>query len=264
VAARFLFSLILIGIALFITASVFFKVRHIVVEGSTMYSSASIVEASGLREDGNLFFIPKSAAVRAVFGQFPYVEKVRLRRHFPDTIIIEITERASVGLVPLESVFWVIDGEGKLLEKLTSPEAVAKPLVKGLTLLAPQLGEDMAVPQSEKDKLKPALALLLALYLRGDTVSQIDVSRMDRVTMECAGNIHVVLGDAIDMDIKLAFMEESLNKLPPGAQGTLDISRAAEKIASFQPASVESPPEEIPPDEAVTEEEPADEKTVLP
>ncbi|MDR2671278.1 MAG: FtsQ-type POTRA domain-containing protein [Oscillospiraceae bacterium] len=243
----FLLSLALIAAAVTLAVGVFFKVTHIEVEGSTIYAPASIVAASGLKEGDNLFFLRKTAAIRAIFAEFPYVENVRVRRRLPGTIVIEITERVSVGMVPHGGVFWMIDGSGKLLEKTTVHTAVPKPVVKGITLLSPALGESMALPQNERERLRPVLALLLALHWRSlsPRVSEVDVSRMDQITLEYEDRLHVILGTADDIDIKLAFMEESIKKLPTGARGSLDLARAGDKIASYLPASAPpSPPED--------------------
>ncbi|MDR0671350.1 MAG: FtsQ-type POTRA domain-containing protein [Oscillospiraceae bacterium] len=239
-----------------LAVGVFFKVTRIEVEGSTIYAPADIVAASGLKEGDNLFFLRKSAAIRAIFDQFPYVEQVRLRRRLPGAIVIEITERVSVGMVPHGGAFWMIDDSGKLLEKITVHTAVPKPVVKGITLLSPALGDDMALPQNERERLRPALTLLLSLHWRSLSalVSEIDVSRLDQITLEYENRLHVILGTADDIDIKLAFMEESIKKLPAGARGSLDLARAGEKIASYLPASV---PSEAP-NEAGTESDETD------
>ncbi|MDR1158724.1 MAG: FtsQ-type POTRA domain-containing protein [Oscillospiraceae bacterium] len=244
----FLLSLALIAAAVILAVGVFFKVTHIEVEGSTIYAPVSIVAASGLKEGDNLFFLRKSAAIWAIFDEFPYVEQVRLRRRLPGTIVIEITERISVGMVPHGGVFWMIDGSGKLLEKIAVQTAVPKPIVKGVTLLSPALGEDMALPQNERERLRPALRLLQALHWRSlsPRVSEVDVSRLDQITLEYEGRLHVILGTADAIDIKLTFMEESIKKLPAGARGSLDLARAEDKIASYLPASAPPTPSENP------------------
>ncbi|MDR0381198.1 MAG: FtsQ-type POTRA domain-containing protein [Oscillospiraceae bacterium] len=244
----FLLSLALIAASVTLAVGVFFKVARIEVEGSTIYTPAGIAAASGLKEGDNLFFLRKNAAIRAIFDEFPYVEDVRLRRRLPDTIVIEITERVSVGMIPHEGLFWMIDGSGKLLEKIMLHTAVPKPVVKGITLLSPSLGEDMALPQNERDRLRPALSLLLSLHWRSLSarVSEIDVSRLDQITLEYEDRLHVILGAADEIEIKLAFMEKSVKELPAGAKGTLDLARAGDKIASFLPASAPPTPPETP------------------
>lgn len=252
--AYVLLSLLLMTGAVLLAVSVFFKVTRIEVEGSYIYPSSSIAEASGIKEGDNLFFLKKSGAVRSIFEAFPYVEQVKLRRKLPGTIVIEITERTCVGVIPYENSYWLIDGGGILLEKTSARTVTDKPVIRGVTLLSPVAGETVALPQQETAKAVTMLELLRALADRQMTelVSEIDMTRLFDLRMTYGERLDVMLGDGTDVSVKLDFLRASVEKLAESARGTLDVSRAVDKVAHYRP--VHEPASEI-----VSEEEEAPE-----
>ena len=72
--------------------SLFFKADQIFVTGASRYSQQQVLQASGIRQGGNLFLLNKHQAAAAITDQLPYVESVRIRRQLPNALRIEITE----------------------------------------------------------------------------------------------------------------------------------------------------------------------------
>ena len=233
-------SLVFIVAAVLLSLSLFFKINRIEVTGSAVYSDSAIISASGVSEGDNLFTLDKGAILRNIFDTFPYVAEVRLMRRLPGTLIISITERAPLGLIKQDSACWLIDGTGRLLEQVSSRSITGKPLIQGITLLAPDAGAEAAVPMEQRDRLKALLALLdgLERYELLPVVSAADISQAHELRLTYStGRFQVLLGDVSNLDIKLPFLLAAIEELPDSASGTLDVSRAAlRKKASYIPA----------------------------
>lgn len=236
-----LLCFILIVAAIVLALSVFFKISFIEVEGVTMYTESAIIATSGIEVGDNLFFMGKSEAIRNIFASCPYVEKVRIQRKLPDTLIIDITERQAVGVIRCAGEYWHIDRSGMLLEKSARTPAHI-PLVLGIDLTAPAAGSPVAVDESQQDRLSAVQVLLngLADYDLTKDTTEVDVSKPHELKLSYGQRFTVLLGSALELDIKLPFFVETLKQLPSSAHGSIDVSRASQRKASFIPAGGES------------------------
>lgn len=119
--------------------SLFFKADQIFVTGTSRYSQQQVLQASGIRQGGNLFLLNKHQAAAAITDQLPYVESVRIRRQLPNALRIEITECTHPLALEQDGALWLLNGNGKLIDKLQPGQGESCPLVTGLTLTSPQL-----------------------------------------------------------------------------------------------------------------------------
>ena len=142
--------------------SLFFKADQIFVTGTSRYSQQQVLQASGIRQGGNLFLLNKHQAAAAITDQLPYVESVRIRRQLPNALRIEITECTHPLALEQDGALWLLNGNGKLIDKLQPGQGESCPLVTGLTLTSPQLGQ-LAVPENQ-DKWDLLQQLWLVWY----------------------------------------------------------------------------------------------------
>ncbi len=242
-AAYTFLAVFLVLIVVVLAASMFLRVTHIEVEGVSLYNSETVIEASGIHIGDSLLFLGASKAIQNVFGEFPYFERVSLRRSLPGTIIILVTERKSIGVIEQEGVGWIIDAQGLLLEKTDGLPMDGKPKVLGLRLLLPTAGQSAIVSQDDQSLLSSALALLSTLERRNllGVVSDIDVRQSFALRIFYDNRFIINLGTATDLDTKLDFLEETLKQLSGGERGWLDLSRAVEHQAYLQPSSNDVP-----------------------
>ena len=127
--------------------SLFFKAEQIFVTGTSRYSQQQVLQASGIRQGGNLFLLNKHQAAASITEQLPYVESVRIRRQLPNALHIEITECAHPLALEQDGAVWLLNGSGKLIDKLQPGQGESYPLVTGLALTSPQLNW-LAVPDN--------------------------------------------------------------------------------------------------------------------
>lgn len=211
-------------------ATVFFQVETIAVSGNNRYTQEEIITASGVQIGDNLFRMNKGEIAQRIRESLPYVGAATVQRRLPSTLIIQVEEWDAVGRVEVyaesqqtqetqedaaaqegdtsqedtseteeekSTVWtadtpWLINVSGKLLEQPQegSQEGIS---ITGLTILAPQAGTPMAVPQDQQGKLDALLRLLDALEEQQgfSRVSSIDVTRVSWMELRYDGRFTV-------------------------------------------------------------------------
>lgn len=240
-----LLAILAILAALTMGATVFFQLEQVVVSGNSRYTAQEVEAASGLQPGDNLFRMNKNRVASDIREKLPYVEGVNIIRNFPSTIVITVREWDAVAKVePTElkeedlgldaeaevksepaDQSWLISVKGKLLE--TAGEESNAIRVTGLSALSPRAGTQLAVPQSQQEKLNALLSLLAVLEERGSTglVSEIDLSSMTQVRLRYDGRFWVKLPVVCDFSYKISALETVIAQREPYEKGTMDLTR---------------------------------------
>ena len=134
---------------------------------------------------------------------------------------------------------WLISVSGKLLEVAPGDSGVLS--VTGLTVLSPQAGTMLAVPQEQQYRLSALKELLTALEEQGqlELVSSIDLTHSTWVGMRYRENFEARLPLGEDMSHSLAVLsaavEDTLQTRGDQAAGIMDLTQE-EYAAVFTPA----------------------------
>lgn len=255
-------------------ATVFFQVETIAVVGNSRYTAQEVIDASGVQIGDNLFQMNKNQISQQILQRLPYVGEVSPQRGLPSTLTIQVTEISAAAQVEvyqddsaqaepaaedgsgdsgegdgsqaegeeaqtLADQSWLISTSGKLLE--VAPEGRGALSVTGLTVLAPQAGTMLAVPQEQQSRLATLKELLSALEAAGelDQVSSIDLTHSTWVGMRYRENFDARLPLGEDMAHSLAVLsaavEDTLQTRGPQAAGTMDLTQEMAD-AIFTPA----------------------------
>ena len=255
-------------------ATVFFRVETIAVVGNSRYTAQEVIDASGVQIGDNLFQMNKNQISQQILQRLPYVGEVSPQRGLPSTLTIQVTEISAAAQVEvyqddsaqaepaaedgsgdsgegdgsqtegeeaqtLADQPWLISASGKLLE--VAPEGSGALSVTGLTVLAPQAGTMLAVPQEQQSRLATLKELLSALEAAGelDQVSSIDLTHSTWVGMRYRENFDARLPLGEDMAHSLAVLsaavEDTLQTRGPQAAGTMDLTQEMAD-AIFTPA----------------------------
>lgn len=255
-------------------ATVFFQVETIAVVGNSRYTAQEVIDASGVQIGDNLFQMNKNQISQQILQRLPYVGEVFPQRGLPSTLTIQVTEISAAAQVEvyqddsaqaepaaedgsgdsgegdgsqtegeelptLADQPWLISASGKLLE--AAPEGSGALSVTGLTVLAPQAGTMLAVPQEQQSRLATLKELLSALEAAGelDQVSSIDLTHSTWVGMRYRENFDARLPLGEDMAHSLAVLsaavEDTLQTRGPQAAGTMDLTQEMAD-AIFTPA----------------------------
>ena len=254
-------------------ATVFFQVETIAVVGNSRYTAQEVIDASGVQVGDNLFQMNKNQISQRILQQLPYVGEVSPQRGLPSTLTIQVTEISAAARVEvyqdvsaqaepsaedgsgddgaadssaqgdssltLADQPWLISTSGKLLE--VAPEGSGALSVTGLTVLAPQSGTMLAVPQEQQYRLDTLKELLSALEEMGqlDQVSSIDLTHSTWVGMRYRGTFDARLPLGEDLSHSLAVLsaavENTIQTRGEQAAGTMDLTQEGYD-AIFTPA----------------------------
>ena len=219
-------AFLLVIAALVLALSVFFRVAKVEVEGNERYTDEEIVDASGIEQGDNLFFINRFAAMSRINAKLPYVESAVINLEMPNRLKIVITESVAVACVTAESGTWAIDRGCKLLSRLNADELAGLIRVEGLMPIAPEIGETIAPGESEMGKVHYLAAILRQISELGmqGRVTWIDITNPANPSFDYLGRFTVKLGANENVDYKFQCLLSAVEALEPGDRGTLDLS----------------------------------------
>ena len=135
---------------------------------------------------------------------------------------------------------WLINAAGKLLEE--AGEGSGAIPVTGLTVLSPRAGEQMAVSQSQQERLETLKKLLSALERAGmlEQVGSIDLTHSTWISMVYRERFEARIPLDKDLDHSLGVLalavEDTVQTRGEQAAGIMDLTQE-EYDAAFTPAS---------------------------
>ena len=219
-------SFLIICAALVFGLSVFFRVSTIEVEGNSLYTGEEIIEASGIEQGDNLFFINRFTAISRIFSKLPYVEKAVINRSLPNRLVIVVTESQAIACVAAEDGTWAIDRGCKLLSKVSGDELRGLIRIEGLTPIAPEAGQVVAPGEAESPKVGYLSAILTQIDTLGlrDNITYVDISGISNPYFDYLGRFTVKLGSFENVEYKFQCLLSAVDALSDGDRGTLDLS----------------------------------------
>ena len=226
-------------VLLIISAGLFFKVTDIVVVGNSVVLAEDVRNASGMVVGDNIFLVNKFEASHALFDSFPYIREVSISRVLPGKVIIEIKESVPASAFSFANFFWLVDSDGRILERRALLGEGVCPLVVGAEVLAPAVGQKLVVSEEETEKIYSLLEILKALEeleLLEET-GTVDVSRAYDVRLVYQGRMEVRVGYPNDLQYKLSYIKPALAQLEQEQEATLDVTAAREKNVMLIPKS---------------------------
>ena len=233
-----LLSVLLICAAILVAMTLFFRVDEIVVTGQKRYTAEEIRAASGVELGSNLYVLNKYDIVRAILGQLPYIEDIRINRKLPDTLLIEVHESGRPFALVQEGSAWLVSSGGKIVEQLPEKETGQYGRISGCELLAPSVGTNIALATEYAAQETSLLALLEALDAAGLT-ENVDGIRMDDlscINMDYIGRFTVRMAYGADYDWELKKLTATLEseKIQSNMTGTIDLQLKSDEVRLIQ------------------------------
>lgn len=262
-------SVVAVVAAVMMCLSLFFRVETVIVSGANKYTPWMVRQASGINEGDSLLGISDARISGRIINELPYVDEVKVGINLPGTVHIEITElQVTYAIQATDSSWWLISADGRVVEQVSASAASGYTRVLGVQVESPRkdttvraaqesgaadsVGDTEAseettaggvtVPQipgvTGQTRLQAALSILKALEESGviGTVGSVDVTDVERLTLDYAQRITVVLGDATRMDYKIDYMARAVEQIPDYEPGELDVSFEYSEEALFDPA----------------------------
>ena len=218
--------------------AIFFKVNTIEIQGNTVYSADQIIEASQIQQGDNLLTVNKALAVGNIKAALPYVEDVSIARSLPDGIIIQVRESVvSFAVMTDTNACWLVGPSGKALELIEPAAFNENPHINGLLISTPTEGE--AVSSPTPTALAAALDVMKELDGTGllEHIRVIDVEKEYDMSIWYDERYEIKLGGTDELAYKIRYLCSILDQLSEFQAGTIDLTQAAQKRATFQPAA---------------------------
>lgn len=217
---------VVVLIVLVFCVGLFFRVQTIEVVGAQIYTAEEIIEASGVEQGDNLFFINRFNGASSIFSRLPFVDSAVIERQMPDTVVITVQEATAVACLTWQGQRWMITAAGKLLGSAEEAETALLIDVTGFEPASPTAGETVRAAEGEELKLSYLKDLLAALEENGltDQVQSIDLSVQVNPSMEYQGRFTVRLGEDSDLDYKLRMLLATVQQLGEDETAVIDVS----------------------------------------
>lgn len=192
VAAAVVLSLAAVSLA--VLHSGVLEARHRLLRGATDTPASAVWRAAGISSATPLVDVSSGAAARRV-EQLPWVGRASVQRHWPDTVVVTVTEREPVAVVGQGASAVVVDRTGRVLApaagvagagalpRLTAPGVGPRPPGRWV---GPQAAPALAVAADEPSVL-------------AGRVTQVTVGAGDTVTLALTGGIQVAFGPATEV-----------------------------------------------------------------
>ena len=128
-------------------------------------------------------------------SKLPWVESVEVRRGWPNVLVIVVTERTPVAVIPTGHGFSYVDSSG------TSFDTVAKV----------PAGTPLLISRDQTSRLAGATVIAALPSTFRSTITRVVATSRDNVIMALPGSAHVQWGSAQDSDRKYAVLNALLH-----------------------------------------------------
>ncbi len=218
-----LLCLVLTVSAIVVALSLFFKVESVAVEGNERYSAQTVVAASGVEQDDNLFLMNKYDVAGRISDTLPYVEAVSIYRGLPDTLHIRIRECVCGVALEQDGRTWLLCSSGKMVDSEEGSATEGRVVVTGLYAQQPQVGTSLATDEQNEVAAHQLLEILAQLREKDmlKDVQEIHLENSSHITLRYLDRFNVEIPWGADFDYKLRFLIKVVAKLEDYETGTL-------------------------------------------
>ncbi len=224
--------------------SIFFKVETVNVAGNDKYTPWDVQQASGISMGEGLLSLSKPRIYAKIKSKLPYVDEVRIGIKLPNTVNIEIKELDVVYAIEADdSAWWLMDAQGRIVDKTDSAAATAYTRIKGVQLTGAVTGENAVAAEPEPDQTNEAgqtvpvtvksserlqTVLTILQYLEDYGIlgqaNNVDVSDMGDIRLRYADRYDILLGDTTQLGYKIRSAKKAIDQMSDHQRGTLDVS----------------------------------------
>ena len=217
---------VLINILLFIlivsTAllSPIFSVRSIIVNGTAVLNDEKVVLASKIELGKNTFLFRTSRAEEFV-KTLSYVEEVTIKRSFPSSVVINITECKPDAQISCDnSIYLIIDKNKKILDTSTERLKYSVPVIEGMNIEKFEIGAYLEPGGDIHFNTMMSILTELSENEMHENTKRIYYDEC--YLIEYANGITCDLEKGTDITYKIKFLKEAISNIPEGKKGTIE------------------------------------------
>ncbi len=212
--------LLIVFVSLF---SPIYQIDDIEVYGNTTVDSNIIIKASGIKLGESVFKLDAALAKKGI-SKVAYVDTVKIKTKFPNTVVINITESTECAYINFVGGYVGIDEKGKALNVKQKLSDVTKPIVYGIKISNFEIGSIVAIDNEQKTKV--LFEMLGQIRSSGieDKIQYMDINDFDNITFTLKSKISVKLGNTNSLKYKIAYLKSVLDELGDTTGGVIDIT----------------------------------------
>ena len=112
--------LVVLGVAYAVVASPLLDVDRVTVKGTVRTTAAQVETAAAVHVGDAMVWLDGGAAAQRI-AALPWIRDARVERDWPGSVTIIVTERSPAGWVDTGSGPALVDGAGRVLERVSEP-----------------------------------------------------------------------------------------------------------------------------------------------
>jgi cell division protein FtsQ len=200
--------------------TVFFKIKTVAIDGSSIYTADEIAAASGIEAGESLILLDRAGVKKVILDSFIYIDDVKVTAKFPDAATVSITPSVAAASVETVRGWLLITKSGKTLEVATEP--------KSGTVIIKGAGADGITPGTAfdlSDDIREHLVLSLAergFGILSDKLTWVDIEDEANIVFLYDDRLEINIGSYNDVDYKIEFIQNVIkNEIGPNTSGRL-------------------------------------------
>ena len=206
----FLFTIAIILSYLFIFKTDYFNVKHIEVSGNKKLTSQEIIKASLCNKGENILKFNIRKGEESI-NSLPYIKNCRIKREFPDKIVIQVEERMDAAVVPYSNSFAIIDKEGYVLSIEKDDKNFQIPRIIGLEPKEIKVSDNLFY-KLQIDNIEEFIDLADRMGFL-NKMEYIDLSDDRNIIFKINNGTNVAFGSLDNVKYKLGFLIKILEDL---------------------------------------------------
>ena len=198
---------VLAGIFVFLFISPVFNITEIKVENASKISENTYISLSEIQIGENIFKVNK-LRVASLIKHEPYVEEVIIKREFPGTIHLTVTERSPKYIIEKDGMYIYIDKNGYALE--TSIEKIDLPILKGIITDLNTLSMGDRLYETDLSKFNDLIKIIDGIKNNNieEKLSSVDISDDDNYILDFEEeHKKVCLGSISNLSTKMLWIK---------------------------------------------------------
>ncbi len=218
---------VLLGICVVLSLTVFFKIDEINVEGNTRYELTDIEEASMISKGDNLLLCNTSYGAENIVKKFPYIESVEIEKKLFNKINIKVNEATPSFVIESDGKYIVLAKSGKIIEINDKKTYDDIPAVLGAKLKNVKLCSQIEYEDENLKKYLDKIVELISEY-GIKNIRTIDMTDKSNILLIRENGFKINIGNFENLEYKLKTAASILSKnVKDDAKGTLDVGIAS-------------------------------------
>jgi len=200
--------ILLIAALIILAFSPLFDITNTKIEGNLRLTENTILNVSGIKLGQNILRINKTEIKRNI-ETLPYIDKVSIKRNWPDTLFISIKEKEAIAKISTIGAILTLDEDGNVLNSFSDNTVIDLPLIDKIEVFS--YGFDL-LNTSDNEKINNILEVL-KIFEKNGMLRLVEKIEQDSNIVIYTKEGHVAnIGDINDLEYKIKRVKAVIEK----------------------------------------------------